>query len=590
MVKEVKKILSVLLATAMVFTGNLQTVFAAQEVEDVIITSDDLATDNAEAEEVFSEESITIDDENVEFLVDWPDLCGKNTTWSFNKTTGILTISGKGDMVEFNDVGPWAISRMEKDKMNAFLDFLRKYYREEGMDASQIPSDYTAYKKVDYTNDIKEVVIEEGVTSASGFANLPNLTKVTIPASVSEISSNAFMNCPKLKDINFTSRNGNTLSINSNAFTNCAFSEFVFPDGVYYIFSESISNCQNLTTVEVPSSVVYIEGFDASNENLKTIKGTRGTVAESFVEEHNKLCDEESKYTFVEEGSANRFEYDSTTKTLIIKYTGNSVMTGFKKIYEDFSMADDAARYEAYRNEIKGIIPWAEYYDKATSIVVENGFTNIGANAFMDFYLVESISLPASVTRIDAYAFSGCTGLKTVNVAGKLRAIGSNAFEHCSSLEDISFIDGVSAIPFSCFNWCSALENIVIPDSVEIVESNAFSDCDGLKSVTIGYTDEASDEEPSYISLGALAFSNNSSLESFKVKEKYKTINAMASQIFDSDIQSFITVIGIFENSPKMKTVGPLGSNSNIEMGANGGLYYFIHKAGWQDLIASRRY
>ena len=91
--------------------------------------------------------------------------CGENVTWSFEESTGVLTISGKGDM-------------------------------------------YTSYTPVDQweyyplRDNVKELVVEEGVTSISAYAfgqreyrdpsAYPNLTKLKLPSSVKIIGEGAF--------------------------------------------------------------------------------------------------------------------------------------------------------------------------------------------------------------------------------------------------------------------------------------------------------------------------------------------------------------------------------------------------------------
>lgn len=84
-------------------------------------------------------------------------------TWSLDKK-GTLTISGKGEMPDYSgDTPPW----------------------------------------VKYRDDIKAVVIEEGVThiGAQCFQFCTNLKSVTIPSSVESIGAAAFYRCQKLETV-----------------------------------------------------------------------------------------------------------------------------------------------------------------------------------------------------------------------------------------------------------------------------------------------------------------------------------------------------------------------------------------------------
>ena len=93
--------------------------------------------------------------------------CGENLTWSFDDSTGELTISGTGDMEDYASLSevPWA----------------------------------------DLHSDIISVAIEDGVTSIGdcAFEECSNLTSITIPDSVTNIGANAFEGCTALTTVNY---------------------------------------------------------------------------------------------------------------------------------------------------------------------------------------------------------------------------------------------------------------------------------------------------------------------------------------------------------------------------------------------------
>lgn len=564
MVKNVKQFLSLILVSAMVLTGDVQTVVAAKTVDDSVILSEEISIDDEMANTKEVEDVISLDDDNTELYIDIPDnICGYGVYWAFNEATGVLTISGEGDMWRLEDVGPWAISKMEKEAMDVYYRYLKEYYAENEID-QEVPSSWSDTKKIDYLEDVTEVVVEEGVTGIGDFANMPNLKKVTISKSVEEIYSNAFMECTSLENVKFDEREGATLNIGENAFTKCAFSEFAYPDGVMMLFGYEVMECPNLTTITIPSSVYYIGCMDKSNPNLKSIRVDKGSYAEDYFK-YDGYYDLE----IAEESDI--YEYDDTSATLTIKYNGNKVMPGYRAVFQDYGSEHG---YDEYRDAMAMLIPWAQYYDSAKKIVIEDGYVNIGACAFRDFGQVTSITLPSSVVRIDNYAFSDCYSLETVKVNGKLETIGTNAFELCSSLKDISFIEGVGQIPYGCFSN-SGVENVVIPNGVYRIGENAFSYCDELKSVCIGSTEAT---ETSYISIGAQAFSNCVNLESFTVNDSYNTVSVTSTATEKNGM--WVETVGLFEDSPKLKTVGPIGSDCDIEMGQTTGLISFISASG----------
>ena len=92
--------------------------------------------------------------------------CGDDLTWTLDDS-GTLTISGTGDMyswyINSNSDYPWG----------------------------------------DLRNDIKNIVIEDGVTSigAAAFYNFKNLTRITIPDSITTIGNAAIRDCMSLESV-----------------------------------------------------------------------------------------------------------------------------------------------------------------------------------------------------------------------------------------------------------------------------------------------------------------------------------------------------------------------------------------------------
>ena len=58
--------------------------------------------------------------------------------------------------------------------------------------------------------------------------------------------------------------------------------------------------------------------------------------------------------------------------------------------------------------------PWSTYNSEIVNIVVNEGITRIGDNAFNDLYLVETVSLPDSITELGASCVRGCEKLFAV--------------------------------------------------------------------------------------------------------------------------------------------------------------------------------
>ena len=171
--------------------------------------------------------------------------------------------------------------------------------------------------------------------------------------------------------------------------------------------------------------------------------------------------------------------------------------------------------------------PWSSY--KSTEkIIIEQGVTSIGTNAFFDFHYLESVSLPEGLTRIckqafyfcgvltsvtlpesmkaiDSYAFA-LTALTSINTPDSLVSIDSYAFQSTPLIKNqtgIQYADkwvigcdntvtnavlpeGIKGIAGRSFNNCTYLETISFPDSLEHIGGYAFYGCNHLNTEVVG--------------------------------------------------------------------------------------------------------
>lgn len=182
------------------------------------------------------------------------------------------------------------------------------------------------------------------------------------------------------------------------------------------------------------------------------------------------------------------------------------------------------------------VAPWKEISNQIKKIVIENGVTSIGSNAFYQcsdmqatldlsdakaltsignnaFYgckkLTGSLEIPDSVTEIGAEAFLDCNNLSgnfelpedlqsvgndafynCYNLTGGLKlpdtvtSIGTGAFYNCANLDGYLVLSSsLTKIPKIAFNNCVNLkveDKLVIPSSVTVIEDAAFARCSSL--------------------------------------------------------------------------------------------------------------
>lgn len=130
--------------------------------------------------------------------------------------------------------------------------------------------------------------------------------------------------------------------------------------------------------------------------------------------------------------------------------------------------------------------PWYNYKSRITAIVVEDGVTHIGREAFHYYYSnVTKVVLPDTLESIGDQAFYHCTALAEITFPDSLTHIGELAFAHCESLREIALPDGIAAVEYCAFYSCDSLRSISLPGSLDVLGMCAFLDCNALQSVVI---------------------------------------------------------------------------------------------------------
>ena len=122
-----------------------------------------------------------------------------------------------------------------------------------------------------------------------------------------------------------------------------------------------------------------------------------------------------------------------------------------------------------------------KYSGTESEVIIPNGVTIIGFEAFKRCNSLEKVVIPDGVTKIRSNAFSECGGLTEVTIPKSVSTIGQLAFYHCKSLTNLTIDFGVKKIEPWAFCGCSSLTSISIPDSVTSIGEWAFGNCNIAK-------------------------------------------------------------------------------------------------------------
>ena len=162
----------------------------------------------------------------------------------------------------------------------------------------------------------------------------------------------------------------------------------------------------------------------------------------------------------------------------------------------------------AMRNyEYKSEMPWYGYFDRITTVVLEEGVTAIGDYAFYGM-AIDSIRIPETVTSIGNYAFKNCTaldgvvlptgltklgesafyactGLTAIDIPASLWTVQPYTFKNCTALAEVTFHEGnLMKISDGAF-YNTALRSVVLPDCLDILDMYVFKNCSALASVEL---------------------------------------------------------------------------------------------------------
>ncbi|MBQ6175527.1 MAG: leucine-rich repeat domain-containing protein [Clostridia bacterium] len=438
--------------------------------------------------------------------------CGDNLTWTLSDD-GMLVISGSGAMDDYEYAeAPWV-------------------------------GGYSSSEYGLWNDRVRSVVIEDGVTTIgdcafSGF----DVSSVYLPASLTRIGDYAFMDCCELKQITIPA---GVTNISQNAFLNNGMESiyvvsnnpaFMSDAGVLYskdgttlvrcpekknrlqilpsvtsIGPYACMLCSNLTGVDIPAGVTSIgECAFSSCSNLASLTIPAGIIR-------------------IEPGTFSGCR--NLTEIIIpsgVTYIGSSA----------FESCDGLTEVTLPIN----VTSMGEYVFRGcinlTNVIIPEGVTTIGGEIFAYCENVTQISLPASVSNVGDAVFSGMRNLTGIAVDennpyfseedGVLYNKDKSVLICCpSGKESLSIPSTVTEIANGACLGCENFTTVVLHDGITSIGNRAFSECYGLSGIMIPAT---------VTSIGADAF-----------RYSYQMTNIDV----DTDNQYYASVDGVLYNKAK---------------------------------------
>jgi len=428
--------------------------------------------------------------------------CGANLNWSLDTETGVLNITGRGDMNDmWRGSGPGA----------PWYDYASSVTTINLPEGLTKIGDYAFYGC-----HMASLSIPDSVTSI-GFRAIsvcPNLLSITIPDNVTTIGTWSFCSCTKLNSITF----GHGLTTIPNAFEDCtSLTTITFPNNIQEIAYAAFRNCTGLISVYIPASVttmgdnaftgctglthVYIEDLTAwCNIDFGGVSGNPLSYA------HNLYLNSELVTDLVIPDGINRIDdgafcnatcLTSVTIPASVKEVGQAAFSGCTNL-QGVYISDLAAWCDInFRYQNSGANPLRLAHNLylngqlITDLVIPEGVDSIKLNAFSDLQCITSLSISKSVKYINGDAFSRCTNLLTILYNAKRcedLPNGQIGFRDGGSyvppISSVIFGNEVERIPASLFRDLSNITELVIPSNVKEIGELGFYGCSGLQKVT----------------------------------------------------------------------------------------------------------
>ena len=453
--------------------------------------------------------------------------CGEHLTWSFDEASGTLTISGYGEMEDFENYDlydqygnysahfcniPWKddTSRITNIRLpdgltgigeNAFLDCAR-------LRSVAIPDSVRRIGGFSFAgcSVLQSVTIPNGVPAVESnvFANCAGLQNVVIPDSVTSIAENAFSECASLKSVSIP--NGVT-GIGWGAFCGCTGLQSVsIPSKVRTIESYAFAYCTSLASISLPDQLetVGCDVFEDTAYSQNKNKWSNGLLylGKWLIDAQYGItaANIKSGIVGIAEGV---FDGKDTLQSVTfpegMEFIG---LCAFRRC-ERLSKVDlpssvqrvgaaaflDTAYYNNRNNWSNGLLyagGWLIDSDlEIASANVRPGTKGIADEAFCFRDRLTGAALPEGLCYIGSHAFYSCGILSRVSIPNSVVFIGECAFCDCYNLRSISIPNGLTDINPSVFGWCYALSGLTIPGSVTSIGDYAFSSCDDLTHLVV---------------------------------------------------------------------------------------------------------
>ncbi len=459
--------------------------------------------------------------------------------WFFDENTGVLTISGQGTMEGFeNGNRPWEAYAQEiqtvviENGVTSIGSYA--FYNFDNLSSVILPYGLTLIGGYAFGNcdALTEMFLPKTLVTINNnvFANCLSLTGINLE-NVETIGSSAFYNCSLLENVTL---GDNATSIGDSSFAKCmCLASVTIGKGLKTIGKSPFNECYMLESFTVDSDNPYFScdenGVLFNKDKTELILYPMGNSSTSYVMpdsvttiKSDSFDDSKNLQTLIFSNNLKRIEssafnecgikkfiypdtieqwedkvtvgdqnFQLTSETLecaptdleaITGRCGDNVIWTLNALTGNMVISGTGAMYDYAEGQKR---PWDRYASAITDIVIADGVTNVGTDAFSYCSRLATVTIGNTVTTIGDYAFYECTNLKSLTLGENVTTIGKYVCAFCPSLESLTLPDSVTTIGQSAFFCCESIKNIAIGKGLESFTGNTFGRCTKLETITV---------------------------------------------------------------------------------------------------------
>ena len=400
----------------------------------------------------------------------------------FGNEAEIVSIDPKGSTLAIPEtLGGYKVTRMSCT------------YTDEELTRVTIPASLTHLTGNGFMNCTNLTTVE--FASGATIADIPSkaflgtkLTSISIPASVKSISYEAFKDVTTLTTVTFAS-DSVLDTIGPSAFYNCdGITTINLPSSLKMISDSAFEKCDNLATVDF-SSLVNLETIDqfafANCESITEVNLSTATSLTKIGSNAFRGCTSLSSVTFDDalREIGDKAFYNTQNVTSIVLPA--NITTIGDEAFVNAGLVSMEVKFGG--SSIIGNNAFTQYDVHGETLIPRQQITTLTIDGSLSISKLftayapqvrESLTtLTVTGTSIASQAYIDCINLETLTIGTGITRIGASAFEGCTSIEAVTLNSGLTEISNSTFKNCVNLIDVTLPDTVKTVGNNAFDGC-----------------------------------------------------------------------------------------------------------------